>query len=74
MSSFDEWFQRATGNFPFSYQRRFGEEGKIPQLVDVPTGLRKTGDGGVEVAAAHCGESQEYRRDPSVCGTWSVLS
>ena len=23
MPSFDEWFKRATGNYPFSYQRRF---------------------------------------------------
>jgi hypothetical protein len=42
MPSFDEWFKRATGNDPFPYQRRFAEEGEIPQLVDVPTGLGKT--------------------------------
>jgi CRISPR-associated endonuclease/helicase Cas3 len=42
MSSFDEWFKRATGNDPFPYQRRFATEGEIPQLVDVPTGLGKT--------------------------------
>jgi len=42
MPSFDEWFKRATGNDPFSYQRRFAEEGEIPQLVDVPTGMGKT--------------------------------
>ncbi len=41
---FDEWFQRATGNYPFPYQRRFAEEVEIPQLVDVPTGLGKTDD------------------------------
>jgi len=44
MSSFDEWFKRATGNDPFPYQRRFAEEGEIPQLVDVPTGLGKRAD------------------------------
>jgi len=42
MSSFDEWFQRATGNDPFPYQRRFATEGEIPELVDVLTGLGKT--------------------------------
>ena len=42
MSSFDEWFKRATGNDPFPYQRRFAEEGEIPLLVNVPTGLGKT--------------------------------
>ena len=42
MPNFDEWFKRATGNDPFPYQRRFAEEGEIPQLVDVPTGLGKT--------------------------------
>ena len=42
MPSFDERFQRATGNDPFPYQRRFAEERQIPELVDVPTGLGKT--------------------------------
>ena len=42
MSSFKESFKRATGNDPYPYQRRFAEEGDIPQLVDVPTGLGKT--------------------------------
>ncbi|MFQ5849310.1 MAG: DEAD/DEAH box helicase [Candidatus Binatia bacterium] len=42
MPNFDEWFKRATGNDPFPYQRRFAEEGEIPELVDVPTGCGKT--------------------------------
>jgi CRISPR-associated endonuclease/helicase Cas3 len=42
VSGFDEWFKRATGNDPFPYQRRFATEKKIPELVDVPTGLGKT--------------------------------
>jgi hypothetical protein len=42
MPSFDDWFKRATGNYPFPYQRRFAEEGEIPELVDVPTCLRET--------------------------------
>lgn len=41
MPDFDEWFQRATRNQPFPYQRRFAEK-KLPQLVDVPTGCGKT--------------------------------
>ena len=40
--TFDEWFKRATENDPFPFQRRFAEEGEIPQLVYVPTGLGKT--------------------------------
>jgi len=42
MSSFDGWLTRATDNDPFPYQRRFATEGKIAELVDVPTGLGKT--------------------------------
>jgi len=42
MSSFHEWFKRATGNDPFPHARRFAEEGEIPNLIDVPTGLGKT--------------------------------
>lgn len=38
MSSFDEWFRRATGNSPFPYQWRFAEENKVSQLVEVPIG------------------------------------
>ena len=41
MPSFDEWFQRVTGNDPFSYQRRFAE-GEIAELVDVATDLGET--------------------------------
>ena len=44
MPSFDDWFKRATGNYPFSYQRRFAVEGEIPELVDISTGLGKTAD------------------------------
>ncbi len=39
MWSFDERFKRATGNDPVPYQRRFAEEGEIPNFVDVPAGL-----------------------------------
>lgn len=37
MPSFDERFQRATGNDPFPYQRRFATEGDIPELVKLTT-------------------------------------
>jgi hypothetical protein len=37
MPDFDEWFKRATGNYPLPYQRRFATEDEIPKLVDVPT-------------------------------------
>jgi CRISPR-associated endonuclease/helicase Cas3 len=42
MPTFDEWLKRATENDPFPYQRRFADQGEIPELVDVPTGLGKT--------------------------------
>jgi len=42
MPSFDKWFQAATGNKPFPYQRQFAKAGDLPQIVDVPTGLGKT--------------------------------
>jgi hypothetical protein len=41
MSSFDEWFKRATGNDPFPYQRRFAGEGEVRQLIDMSTALEK---------------------------------
>jgi CRISPR-associated endonuclease/helicase Cas3 len=41
-NSFDGFFQKATGNSPFPFQRRFAEEQVLPQLVHVPTGLGKT--------------------------------
>lgn len=55
MSSFDEWFKRATGNDPYPFQVRFAcEPGLLSTpspsgrgqgeglLMDVPTGLGKT--------------------------------
>jgi hypothetical protein len=40
MPSFDEWFKRATGNYPFPYQRRFATEGEILDLVTMPAKRR----------------------------------
>ena len=42
MRNFDQWFQIATGDKPFPYQRRFAEQEELPQLVHVPTGGGKT--------------------------------
>jgi len=39
---FDAWFEKATENAPYPYQRRFATETSLPQLVDVPTGMGKT--------------------------------
>lgn len=39
--TFDQLFQRATGNSPFGYQRRLALE-PWPELLDIPTGLGKT--------------------------------
>ena len=41
MSDYDDFFSRATGNQPYSYQRRLAEEA-WPTLLDIPTGLGKT--------------------------------
>ncbi len=42
MQDFEQWFEKATGNRPFHYQRRFAEASEFPQLVNVPTGCGKT--------------------------------
>lgn len=42
MRGFDEFFEKATGNAPFPFQREFAVARSIPQLVNVPTGLGKT--------------------------------
>jgi len=46
LPNFDQFFERATGNQPFDYQRRFagGNSGSACQsrLIDIPTGLGKT--------------------------------
>jgi len=38
---FDHWFQKATGDTPYPYQKRFAIEDAMPQLVDIPPGLGK---------------------------------
>jgi CRISPR-associated endonuclease/helicase Cas3 len=40
--TFESFFQRAAGNIPFPYQRRLAEEGTLPDLLHVPTGVGKT--------------------------------
>jgi len=44
MAYSDDFFRRATGieNDSYEYQRRLAEEGEMPQLLDIPTGLGKT--------------------------------
>lgn len=42
MPNFDDWFQAATGNRPFAYQRCFAEGRDLPELVNVPTRCGKT--------------------------------
>ncbi len=39
---FDTFFNQATGNAPFPYQRRFATGESLPQLINVPTGAGKT--------------------------------
>ncbi len=39
---FASWFNQATGYEPYPFQIRFACEPKLPELVDVPTGLGKT--------------------------------
>ncbi len=33
MPNFDEWFQNATGNRPFAYQRQSTQAGDLPQEI-----------------------------------------
>src|SRR6266568_7051863 len=40
--TFDDYFQRATGNAPFPYQRRLATSAIWPSLLEIPTGLGKT--------------------------------
>lgn len=37
---FTEWFKHATGNEPYPFQIRFACEPSLPELVDVPTGVK----------------------------------
>lgn len=39
---FGDFFQRATGNEPFGYQRRLATEPRLPEMLIVPTGAGKT--------------------------------
>lgn len=39
---FEAWFEKATGQKPYPYQIRFAMDVKLPNLVDVPTGMGKT--------------------------------
>ncbi len=39
---YKNFFQRATGNDPFPFQKRMAEEEELPQLLDIPTGCGKT--------------------------------
>lgn len=41
-SKYSEFFERATGYPPHDYQRRIGEADRLPDVIDVPTGLGKT--------------------------------
>jgi len=42
MPDFDRWFEDATGNRLFRFQRRLAEANELPQLVNVPSGCSKT--------------------------------
>jgi len=39
---FDDFFKQATGRDPYPYQREFAEDGELPELLNVPTGIGKT--------------------------------
>lgn len=40
--TFDAFFEKATGNPPYPYQRRLADDPDFPELLDVPTGMGKT--------------------------------
>ena len=39
---FDDFFKLATGRDRYPYQRAFAEDGELPDLLNVPTGVGKT--------------------------------
>jgi CRISPR-associated endonuclease/helicase Cas3 len=39
---FDDFFQQAIGCVPYPYQRVFAEDGELPELLNIPTGVGKT--------------------------------
>ncbi len=39
---FDNFFKQATGRDRYPYQRAFAEDGELPKLLNVPTGVGKT--------------------------------
>jgi CRISPR-associated endonuclease/helicase Cas3 len=39
---FESWFERATGNSPYAYQRKLAESTATPGVLAVPTGCGKT--------------------------------
>jgi CRISPR-associated endonuclease/helicase Cas3 len=41
-NDFDNWFKKATGRKPFPYQRALAQGGRLPELLEVPTGTGKT--------------------------------
>jgi len=41
-NSFDIFFKKATDNIPYPFQRRLATSDKLPDLIDIPTGLGKT--------------------------------
>lgn len=42
LNGFAEFFERATGVGPYTYQTRIAEDDSLPELIEVPTGLGKT--------------------------------
>lgn len=41
-SGFDAFFEKATGNKPYPFQKRLATCEQLPELIDIPTGLGKT--------------------------------
>ena len=39
---FNNWFKKATGRKLFPYQRALAQGGRLPELLEVPTGTGKT--------------------------------
>ncbi|MHC1594803.1 MAG: hypothetical protein ACXQT2_05795, partial [Methanotrichaceae archaeon] len=42
IQDFDAFFNKATGNTPYPFQKRFATSERLPELIDIPTGLGKT--------------------------------
>jgi CRISPR-associated endonuclease/helicase Cas3 len=42
VTSFDDFFKKATNHDPYPFQKRLALGERLPELIDIPTGVGKT--------------------------------